>query len=71
LGRNRFVGHDHLFHELSKIVGEYPFLNREISEDDLDVIEDLLAGKEIKFELVESVTYSECATSITQFTMII
>jgi hypothetical protein len=42
-------------------MGEFPLLIREFPDDGLDVVEDLPAGDEFEFELMESVTFSKCA----------
>jgi len=43
--------------------GEYPLLNRQFPDDGLDVVEDLLTGAEIEFDLIEDVTYSSLTLS--------
>jgi len=43
--------------------GEFPLLNREFPDDGLNVVEDLLAGAEIQFKLMESVTNSNMTLS--------
>ena len=50
-----------LFNQLSSTIGEYPLLNKQFPDDDLDVVEDLLIGADIEFRLMEDVTYSRCA----------
>ena len=50
-----------LFNQLSNTIGQYPLLNRQFLDDGLDVVEDLLTGAEIKFDLMGDVTYSRCA----------
>jgi len=50
-----------LFNQLSSTIGEFPLLNRQFPDDGIDVIEDLLTGAEVKFDLMENVTYSRCA----------
>jgi len=50
-----------LFNQLSSTIGEYPLLNRQFPDDGLDVLESLLTGAEIEFELMEDVTYRKCA----------
>jgi hypothetical protein len=50
-----------LFNQLSSTIGEYPLINRQFPDDGLNVIEGLLAGEEIEFELQNDVTYSRCA----------
>jgi hypothetical protein len=50
-----------LFNQLSSIIGTFPLLNRQFPDDGLAVIEDLLTGAEIEFDLMQDVTYSRCA----------
>ena len=50
-----------LFNQFNSIIGEYPLLNRQFLDDGLDVVEDLLTGADIEFDLMENVTYSRCA----------
>ena len=50
-----------LFKQLSNTIGQYPLLDKQFPDDGLDAIEDLLTGAEIKFRLMEDVTYSRCA----------
>jgi len=60
-----------LFNQLSGTIGKFP-LNKQFPDDGLNVIEDLLTGAEIEFDLMESVTNSRCApTSITQSTVVL
>ena len=49
------------FNQLSSTIGKFPLLDRQFPDDCLDVIEDLLTGAEIEFDLLEDVTYSRCA----------
>ena len=50
-----------LFNQLNSIIGENPLLNRQFPDDGLDVIENLLTGAYIEFDLIEDVMYSRCA----------
>ena len=50
-----------LFNQLSSTIGEFPLLNRQFPDDRLAVVENLLAGTEIEFELMQDVRYSRCA----------
>jgi hypothetical protein len=50
-----------LFNQLSSTIGEFPLLNRQFPDDGLDVVDDLLTGAEIIFDLMENATYSRCA----------
>jgi hypothetical protein len=50
-----------LFNQLSSTIGEYPLLNKRVPEDDLTIIEGLLTGADIDFELQADVAYSRCA----------
>ena len=50
-----------LFNQLSSTIGEFPLLNRQFPDDGINVVEDLLTGAEIEFDLMENVTYTRCA----------
>jgi hypothetical protein len=50
-----------LFNQLSSTIGEFPLLSRQFPNYGLDVVEDLLTGKEIVFNLMGDVTYGRYA----------
>jgi hypothetical protein len=61
----RFAGQRRLFCLITVTQQHYRRIpsieQREFLDDDLDAVEDLLAGADIKLKLVESVVYSKCA----------
>ena len=50
-----------LFNKLSRFKDKFPLSNTQFPDDDLNVIENLLTGAEIEFDLMEDVTYRRCA----------
>lgn len=53
-----------LFNQLSSTIGEYPLLNKQFPDESLDVVEDLLTGGEIEFDLMDDVTYTQQAVIV-------
>ena len=52
-----------LFNLPDDTIGKFPLSNTQFSDDDLDVIENLLTGEEIEFGLMDHVNYSRYAHS--------
>ena len=52
------------FNQLSSTIGQFPLSNRQFPDDGLHLVEDLMAGAEIEFDLMENVTYSRCVSPL-------